>query len=157
MSVNYKIEGIENKYNHLFKLSDEELFSKGIVKMIVDNKPGYPCRVSLKDAEIGEEVMLFQFKHHNTNSPYASSGPIYVRKNAKKANLKINEIPEMLYERKQSLRAYSKNGMMISAINVEKENIKKQIDFFFDNTEISYIQIHNANPGCYNCQVNKIE
>lgn len=157
MNVNYKIVGIENEYNHLFKLSDEELFSKGIIKKRADSKPGYPCRVSLEDAEVGEEVMLFQFIHHNINSPYASSGPIYVRKNAKKVNLKINEIPEMLYQRKQSLRAYSKKGMMVAAINVEKENIKKQIEIFFDNTEISYIQIHNANPGCYNCQVNKIE
>ena len=29
-----------------------------IERVIADGKPGYPCRVSLQDAEIGEKVLL---------------------------------------------------------------------------------------------------
>ena len=59
MSMYFKITAIENKYNHLFNLNEEELASKGGVKMVVDEKPDYSCRVTLEDAEIGEEVVLF--------------------------------------------------------------------------------------------------
>lgn len=156
MKTNFKITAIENKYNHLFNLTEEELVVKGVLKMIVDEKPGYPCRVSLKDAEIGEEIILFPFKHHLINSPYQASGPIFVRKNAKIVDLKVNEIPEMLFIRLQSLRTYNKKGMMIDAKTLQGKNIRKEIKLIFKNKQASYIQIHNANPGCYNCQVNRI-
>jgi hypothetical protein len=157
MSMNFKITAIENKYNHLFNLNEEELASKGGVKMIVDEKPGYPCRVTLEDAEIGEEVVLFPFEYHKTDSPYKASGPIFIRKNAEKANLDINEIPEMLFKRLQSLRVYDKNGMMIDVKTLEGNEIRKEIESIFSNDLANYIQIHNANPGCYNCQVNRME
>lgn len=157
MSINFKITAIENKYNHLFNLNEEELASKGVIKMIVDQKPGYLCRVSLEDVEIGEEVILFPFEHHETDSPYKASGPIFIRKNAEKANLEINKIPEMLFKRLQSLRVYDKNGIMIDAKTLEGKEIRKEIESIFNNNSASYIQIHNANPGCYNCQVNRLE
>ena len=156
MNENFKISAIKNKYNHLFELAEDQLKAKGAVVMIVDEKPGFPCRVTLEDAEIGEEIVLFPFQYHKTNSPYQASGPIFVRKNAKKVELKINEIPEMLFKRLQSLRVYDKNGMMIDAKTLEGEKIKKEIESIFRNEKARYIQIHNANPGCYNCQVNRV-
>ena len=107
MNVNFRIVAIENEFNHLFNLSQEELAEKGMAKMIVDEKPGYPCRVTLEDANIGEEVLLFPFEHHKTKSPYKASGPIIIRKNAVKINLPINEIPEMFFKRLQSIRVSS--------------------------------------------------
>lgn len=157
MNINFKIVAIENNYNHLFDLTKEELVVKGVIKMVVDVKPGYPCRVSLKDAEIGEDVILFPFKHHLTNSPYQASGPIFVRKNAKIVDLKVNEIPKMLFMRLQSLRIYNEKGIMIDAKTLEGKNIRKEIELIFKNKQASYIQIHNANPGCYNCQVNRVK
>lgn len=156
MNNNFKIEAIENNFNDFFNLSKEELSKKGIFKMIVDEKPGFPCRVTLKDAEIGEEVLLLSFNHHNVNSPYKASGPIFIRKNSKKANLKINEIPQMLFERLQSVRVYDKNGMMIDAKILEGREMEREIKKTFNNTLVSYIQVHNANPGCYNCQVDRV-
>ncbi|SEE34143.1 Protein of unknown function [Tenacibaculum sp. MAR_2010_89] len=156
MNNNFKIEAIENNFNELFNLSKEELFLKGIVKIAVDEKPGFPCRVTLKDAEIGEEVLLLSFKYHNVNSPYKASGPIFIRKNSKKVNLKINEVPQILFERLQSVRVYDKNGMMIDAKILERREMEREIKKTFNNTLVSYIQVHNANPGCYNCQVNRV-
>ena len=155
--MNFKITAIENKYNHLFNLSEENLTSKGIVKMIVDEKPGYPCRVTLEDAEIGEEIILFPFQHHKTNSPYQSIGPIFVRKNAEIINLNINEIPKMLLHRLLSLRMYNKKGMMIDAKTTKGEKLEKEIQESFKNNLVNYIQIHNSSPGCYNCQVNRVK
>lgn len=157
MTINFKISAIQNNYNHLFDLNKEELTNKGGIKMIVDEKPGYPCRFSLEDAEIGEEVILFPFQHHKTNSPYQSSGPIFIRKNAKSPNLSVNEIPKMLLHRLLSLRVYDKNGNMIDAKTIEGEMLKNEIRMILKNNSVDYIQIHNSSPGCYNCQVNRIK
>ncbi len=157
MNTNFRISAIKNEYNHLFDLSNEELSAKGAVKMLADEKPGYPCRVSLEDAEIGEEVILFPFQHHKTASPYRSAGPVFVRKNAKNPDLDVNEIPGMLVHRLLSLRVYDEKGMMIAAETIAGEALKNKIEVIFSNTSASYIQVHNSGPGCYNCQVNRAE
>lgn len=84
--MNFRIKALDDReFSPLFNLDIEELKKIGAVKIIVDEYPGFPCRVSLEDAEIGEEVILLPYQHHKTNSPYQSSGPIFIRKNAKKA------------------------------------------------------------------------
>jgi hypothetical protein len=60
-------------FDPLLTQSDEALQTIGARRLVVDEKPGYPCRVSLVDAEIGEEVLLVPFAHHDVPSPYRSS------------------------------------------------------------------------------------
>ena len=69
----------------LFDRTDAELRAIGAQRMVVDAKPGYPCRVSLADAEVGETVRLLPFLHHDVGSPCRASGPIFVRRGAARA------------------------------------------------------------------------
>lgn len=152
MANNFKIKSLRSEeFSELFTLSDSELAKHCAVRMIVDEKPGYPCRVSLTDAEIGEEVILLSYQHHKTNSPYQSNGPIFVRKNAKTADLDVNEIPHMLTHRLLSVRGFTKHGMMIEATVTEGDGLRDTLNKVFENQEVSYVHIHNAKPGCYNC------
>ena len=57
------------KFKPLLTLSDSELHERGARRLVVDKKPGYPCRVSLIDANPGECVLLVPFTHHDVNSP----------------------------------------------------------------------------------------
>lgn len=158
MKYNFIISGIKkNEVRNLFNLNEEELQANGISKIVVDEKPGFPCRVSLEDANIGEEILAFNYEHHNANSPYRSSGPVFVRFGTEEAKLKINEIPKMLEHRYLSLRAYDNGGMMIDATTIEGKNLKNTIETLFSNENVNYIQVHNAKPGCYNCQIDRIE
>ena len=154
--MNFRIKAFDDReFVALFNLSNSELEKIGAVKMIVDEFPGFPCRVSLEDAEIGEEVILLPYQHHKTNSPYQSSGPIFVRKIAKSSIYEINEIPKMFNHRLLSLRGYDKNAIMKDASVIEGNNLKAQIFKIFENDDIQYIHIHNAKPGCYNCLVER--
>jgi hypothetical protein len=157
MKTNFIITGIDNIYNQQFNLTDKELAEKSMIKMIVDQKPGYPCRVTLEDAEIGEEVLLFPFEFHKTNSPYKASGPVFIRKNAIKAILEVNEIPEMLFQRQQTLRGYDSNGIMITAKSPKRKELRIEIETILCYPRVSYVQIHNTNPGCYNCEVKRVK
>lgn len=42
MRTDFIISAIENKFDHLFDQSREELALKSAVKMVVGSKPGYP-------------------------------------------------------------------------------------------------------------------
>lgn len=142
-------------FTHLFSMSDAELVSLGAIRMTVDAQPGFPCRVSLLDAPVGERVILTRFQHHEANSPYQSSGPIFVREMAQTAKPEVNKIPHMFNHRLLSVRAYDQDAMMQGARVVEGRALKESITDFLVNEAISYLHIHNAAPGCFNCMVQR--
>lgn len=156
MKVDFRIRALPMEpFTHLFRLNDEALKTVGVKRMIVDEKPGFPCRVSLEDAEIGEEVLLISFEHHQTNSPYRATGPIFVRQGAVQAFPQINEIPEMLKHRFLSVRAYDDQGNMRNAITADGKSLQNKINLLFKDQKVAYLQVHNANPGCFNCQIER--
>jgi len=137
----------------LFSQSDAELQAIGARRMVVDEKPGYPCRVSLADAEVGETVLLIPFTHHDVSSPYRASGPIFVRKGVSTASPIAEEIPIMFRHRLLSIRGYDAAAMMVAAEVVNGTDLETTIRRLFTNEHVSYLHIHNARPGCYNCRV----
>ena len=154
--MNFLISGLAMEpFSGLFKLSDEELRSQKAIRCIADSKPGFPCRVSLVDAEPGETVILLPYVHHQVDSPYRSSGPIYVRENAKEAKLTVNELPEVVKNRLLSVRAYSKDSHMLGSAVVEGSNLISQISEFFADDTVAYLHLHNARPGCFSCRVDR--
>ena len=50
-------------FQHLFGRPADTLAAHAAVRRVVDRKPGFPCRVSLIDAEIGESVLLVNYEH----------------------------------------------------------------------------------------------
>jgi hypothetical protein len=157
MKTNFRIIGLPlAQFEPLFSLDDNELAEEGARRLIVDAKPGFPCRVSLQDAEIGERVILVQFVHHDVESPYRASGAIFVREAAKEIELAQGEIPDVVTSRVMSVRAYSDKGMMVNAAVTPGKELKSQIEKFFGNARISYLHLHNAGAGCYSCRVERV-
>ncbi|HJS58772.1 MAG TPA: DUF1203 domain-containing protein [Vicinamibacteria bacterium] len=121
--------------------------------MVVDEKPGFPCRVSLVDAEVGETVLLVPFTHHDVSTPYRASGPIFIRSHARTANPAVDEVPIMFKHRQLSIRAYDEAAMMVDAKVVTGTDLEATIRHLFANESVGYLHIHNAGPGCFNCSV----
>jgi hypothetical protein len=141
------------RFAPFFGYSDAELEEVGARRMVVDEKPGFPCRVSLLDAEVGETVLLVPFVHHDTTSPYRASGPIFVRRDARMANPAAGEVPVMFRHRELSVRAFDSSGMMVGTEVVSGRELEKPIRRLFADEDVGYLHIHNAGPGCYNCRV----
>jgi hypothetical protein len=140
----------------LFELDDDVLGQRGAHRCVADAKPGYPCRVSLVDAEPGERVILLPHQHHDVASPYRSSGPIYVREHAKRARPVVNEVPDAVRRRLLSVRAYDAAGFMVEAEVTEGAELEGAIDRFFADPKVAYLHLHNARPGCYSCRVDRV-
>ena len=141
------------QFRELYGLDSSALASRGVERQLVGEKPGFPCRVSLVDAEIGETVLLLNFEHQQADTPYRSSHAIFVREGAETAKLAKNEVPELLKIRTLSVRAFDKNGMMLDADVVDGENFVDLIHRLFDNGSVEYLHVHNAGRGCYDAAI----
>ena len=135
--------------------ADDALRARGIRRVIADDRPAYPCRVSLQDAVEGERLLLLPYEHHRVNTPYRASGPVYVRENAAQALPETDEIPELLRRRMLSLRGYDGKGMMRSAEVVPGVEVEAAIARLFAIDRIAYLHAHYALPGCYACRVER--
>lgn len=156
MNHSFQIQALPYElFAPFFERNDADLQALGIQRMVADGKPGYPCRVSLLDADPGETVLLLSFIHHDVNSPYRASGPIFVRQGAESARPAPDEIPDMLLHRLLSVRAYDREAMMLDAEVVEGADLEARIRRLFGKREVNYLHIHNARPGCYNCRVTR--
>lgn len=154
--MNYRIVGLEpDQFKTLFELSDAELAEQDIVRKTVDERPGFPCRVSLEDAEPGETVLLLNYEHQTAHTPYRSSHAIYVRENARQRFDAVNVIPPALSSRMLSVRAFDRTGMMVDADIVDGAVLESLIDRFFADENAAYLHVHNAKRGCYAARVER--
>ncbi len=154
MSDGFRIVALpSDQFAPLFDQSDAALRAVGAQRMIVDRTPGFPCRVSLADADVGETVILLPFQHHDVASPYRASGPVFVRRGAATATPAVGQVPAMLRHRQLSVRAYDEAAMMVGAEVVPGTELEQAIGRQFAQSGVSYLHVHNALPGCYNCAV----
>jgi len=154
--MNFQLHALPaEQFQHLLGRTDEELATLGVRRVVVDEKPGFPCRVSLRDAEVGEVVYSFSYVHHDVDSPYRSAGPIFVREGAATARPEPNEIPAMFRHRLLSVRGYDDAALMIAADVVQGDAVEKTIRRFLEDPKVSYVHIHNAQPGCFDCRVDR--
>ena len=143
-------------FHHLFAESTESLAKKNIQRMTVDSKPGYPCRVSLQDAEIGETVLLLNFEHQPANSPYRSSHAIFVRENVTHTASIEGEIPDLLKIRMLSVRSFDTAGNMVDAELTAGADLETVIERLLANSAADYLHVHNAARGCYAARVDRV-
>ena len=154
--MGFRISGLDrDEFAPLFGLSDAQLSERGIVRRVADRAPGFPCRVSLQDAEPGETLLLMNYEHLAVASPYRARHAIYVRENAQTAAPAVNEIPDVLRKRLLSLRAYDRTGMMVEADVVHGTDVEPVIERILAEENVEFIHVHNAKPGCFAARIDR--
>ena len=136
-------------YAALFDLDDKDLAKTGARRVIATSKPGFPCRVSLEDADPGDELILLNHQHLDANTPFASAHAIYVRRGATEAHPDPDEIPEVMAGRLLSVRAFNSENMMIDADVVDGGDLGEKLDNMLADPNVDFIHIHNARQGCF--------
>jgi hypothetical protein len=145
----------ESSFAALFDMSDEELAARGAVRRIADRASGFPCRVSLRDAEPGETLVLANFEHLPVASPFRSRYAVYVRRGALEARPAPGEVPAMLRSRLLSVRAFDDGGMLVDADVIDGRQVEEAIARLFEAKEAAYLHVHFARPGCYAARVER--
>jgi hypothetical protein len=147
---------LPQQFSHLFSLSATQLAPLGILRVTADSNPGFPCRISLQDAEAGQELLLLPYEHQPGSSPYRASGPIYVRVGSQQSTLPPAEIPPYVSRRQISVRAYDAHHMMVGAEVCPGDKVAAEIQRQFSLPQASYIHLHNAKRGCFSCRVERV-
>jgi hypothetical protein len=154
--MTYRIIGIDPApYRHLYGLSDEELASRGVVRMTVNEKPSFPCRVSLTDRDLGESVLLLNHVSHDVANPYRASHAIFVTEGVEQAAEFVDRVPPVFEPRVMSLRGFDKDGMMEEAILTHPGKADAGIRKLFENPAIETIHAHNAARGCFSAKIER--
>lgn len=152
----FRITGLSPEpFRPLFGLTDQELASRGIRRCIVDSKPGFPDRIEMKDAELGQSVLLLNHVCQPAKTPYRASHAIFIREWATQAYDAVDQVPESMRIRLLSLRAFTDDGMLLDADVADGTAIEPVVNRMFANPKVSYIHVHNAKQGCYSGRIDR--
>ncbi len=147
--MTYQITGIDPK-----KLKNVAN-APGTVRVRATGTPGFPCRVTLEDAEPGEELLLFNHVSHDVDSPYRSSYAIYARPGAKVAARYRDAIPPIFAGRPLGMRAFGIDAMLKTARLAMPGEADSMIRQLFELEDVAYIDVHNAAHGCFAARVER--
>ena len=151
--MTYRITGLDPApYKPLFGLPDEALAERGIVRMTV-TEPTFPCRISLVDRPIGEQVLLLNHVSHDVANPYRASHAIFVA-DAEQADF-VDEVPPVFATRVLSMRGFDKDGMMAEALLAQPGEADSAIRKLFADPNIQTIHAHNATRGCFSAKIER--
>lgn len=121
----------------------------GGVRYVADSKPGYPCRRCLRDAEVGDELILVSYDPFTADSPYRCASPIFLHAAECHPDADADVLPAQLTSRQLSVRAFDAQAMMIDAAIIDGRDLKQTIERFFDDPNADNIHVHNASRGCW--------
>jgi hypothetical protein len=154
--MTFRITGLSSApFQPLFALSDQALAQLGVQRYVADKKPAFPDRIELRDAEIGETLLLLNYTHQPANTPYRASHAIFVLEGATTTYDRVNEIPEALRVRTLSLRAFDNSHQMVDADLVEGQQLEDAVDRLLSSSRVAYIQAHYAKRGCYAARIER--
>lgn len=155
--MNFRITGLAPaQFADVLRAGNQELRRRGVERVMVHEPHSAPCRISLQDAEVGEEVLLLNFAHLHVASPYAGSGPIFIRRAATDRFNAVNTVPEQQRRRLLSVRAFDATHHMVDADVAPGTELESLIARFFASTCVAYLHVHNARRGCYACRVDRV-
>lgn len=154
--MKFRITGLDAApFLPLFHLPDADLAAMGIHRFTVDKHPGFPDRIELRDADIGESVLLLNHVSQTAATPYRASHAIYVRERATQTYDAVGEVPASLRIRLLSLRGFAPDGMMVAADVVDGQDLETAIATLFADPRIDCIHVHNAKRGCYAARIER--
>ena len=154
--MTYIIQGLSAEpFAHLYNQTDEALAAYGAVRKTADAAPGYPCRISLQDAAIGETVILLNHESHAARSPYRSAYAIFVRENQTEAAVFEDALPPVFLNRPIALRMFNADGMLVGATIAQGDVLEPAIIDALARTDVEYIHAHNAAHGCFAAEIRR--
>lgn len=152
----YRIEGLQpDAFEPLFALPEEALDARLAVRVTADSPTGFPCRVSLRDAEPGESLILVNHVSNDVPTPFRTTHAIYVREAAREPAVFVDALPPVFDGRTLGLRAYDLRGMLRDGRLVIPGEAEAAIQTLFQRPEIAVIHAHTAAFGCFLARIER--
>jgi Protein of unknown function (DUF1203) len=154
--MTYRITGLSPEpFADLIGADAAMLAERGAVRVTAAAKPGYPCRITLDDAEPGETLILLNHVSHDVATPYRSAYAIYVREAATETAIFEDAVPPVFENRPMAFRGFDADGMLCNAALALPGEADAKIRMLFDQPDIAYLHAHNAAHGCFSAKVER--
>lgn len=154
--MTFRITGLApSLFAPLFDLDDAALAERRAVRVTADSLPGFPCRVGLRDAEPGEELLLLNHCHQPAGSPYRATHAIYVARESSGPAEVVDAVPDMLARRLLSLRAFDRRGFIVDAALADGRDFRTAIAPLLAMPDTEEIHVHFAARGCYAARITR--
>lgn len=154
--MTYRITGLDPaQFAHVVGAGETDLAALSAVRVTATSKPGFPCRVTLEDAEPGETLILLNYVSHDVATPYRSAYAIYVLENAGAAASYLDAVPPVFGGRPLGLCGFDVTGMLRTAALALPGQADIKIREVFADADIAYIHAHNAAHGCFVARVDR--
>lgn len=152
--MDYIVKGLSPEpFVHFYEKSEEELAALGVIRMTVDSQPGFPDRIEMRDAAIGETVLLLNHESMDKPSPYRATHAIFIREGAREQYEAKNTIPPVMSSRILSLRGFNADGMILDAEIATGAEVETAVKRLLANVDVVHVDAHNAARGCYSGRI----
>ena len=154
--MTYRIAGLDPaQFAPLWAMDPAELGNRRAMRVTADSDHGFPCRVSLADADKGEPLLLLHHVHHDVAGPYRAGFAIFVRQGAGHAAVYEDRCPPCFERRTLSLRAFDEHGALAEARLAAPGEADATIRDLLADARIAYIDAHNAAAGCFAARIER--
>jgi hypothetical protein len=153
--MTYLIKGLpRERFADLFPLDDAQLSARGARRVVADAH-GFPCRVSLVDAERGESLILLNHVSNDVDGPYRATHAILIREQAEQAPEYIASVPPVFASRTMSFRGFAANGDLVASRVSRPGEHDGAIRELLADPAIDHIDAHNAGHGCFSARIER--
>jgi hypothetical protein len=122
-------------------------------RVVADGSGSYPCRRCLRDAQVGDELLLLPYDPFPAPSPYAGEGPIYVHADGCPPYEDDGSVPGFVTRRvSMSVRAYDADGMLCDCDVMTGAEVEDRARAMLA-AGAAFVHVHNAKPGCFMCTI----
>lgn len=118
-----------------------------------DAPRGYPCRICLRDAAVGDELLLFSHSPFPGPAAYRTLGPIFVHAHGCPPYVDGDEVPEQLRTRLLAVRGMTQDLRIRASDVVEGTELEATAARLFADPEVTALHVHFARNGCYACRI----
>jgi hypothetical protein len=128
---------------------------EGLRSIRVDESPGYPCRVCLREAAVGDEVFLIAHRASSVGHPHSVVGPVYVHAHACAPWADEGSLPPVARTRPMAVRAYDAGGDLIACELAEGPAVEAAIERLLEDSRAAALHLHFARAGCFACRLER--
>ncbi|MCJ1447990.1 MAG: hypothetical protein MMC23_008503 [Stictis urceolatum] len=130
--------------------------SSPLTKIMIPNDP-VPCRRCQKHSLVGDELALISYDPFLGDSPYRCKTPIFVHTSPACLPADFGEsggrLSGLLRGMLLSVRAYDDKHMMKDWTAVGGDALVKKCEQLLGRSDIAYLHLYYAGPGCFAVKV----
>ncbi|HEX6280101.1 MAG TPA: DUF1203 domain-containing protein [Pyrinomonadaceae bacterium] len=111
---------------------------------------GYgPCRSCLRVFDQGTDRRIYlTYNSFEGRSPLPDPGPIFIHENECE-RFAANDFPPDILELPVYLEAFAAESNLVTRVRMDKESVSGQISELFANESVEFINLRNAEVGCF--------